>query len=661
MTVTHRKRQYQPEEIQTVSEPGLQIECDSCACDLTHSIRIKCADPACESGDGVDICPACFCAGKEFGNHKRGHAYRVVELHSYPIFVDDWGADEELLLLEGITLQGLGNWQAISEHVGTRTKEEVEQHYYSVYVESPNWPLPRMDVDFDIDPAEFQERKRRRISSMTTNAPPPHKVAPVSAPGVHEVATFLPGRLEFEHELDNEAEDIVKDLEFGICLEWGGDQIPEDENDVDVKARIRWEEEMKAKDVYPGKRLPNGLVNGMANGYHSNGDTPRRDTSSKPDDEKKSDDAEDGDEQTQPPPIETKESLTFKLTLLESYYQRVDKRLEAKSIMFDRGLLNYKQMQAADKKRSKEEKDILHRLRPFARLQTAEDFEQFQADILYEHMLRKRIKELQLYRTLGLRTPADIEKYEADFQKRAAVKNQYAQRDYFPERRLGGGRASSADPRRVAGEGDDREGTPKPSISGTGPPSRKMPAPLNLANSPSLHLLTPEEQTLCSALRIMPKPYLVIKETLVREYARRGGKLRRREARELVKLDVNKVSRVWDFLVQAGYLQLGSAVMVATAAAAAGGGPGAGAQNQGQAGAAAGAGVGAGAAGSSGDVSRLSATPSLSTSPSKDSQARVSPRPPPFTTVPLGSASSSQATLPTLGTSGGSWPGSGPS
>lgn len=33
-------------------------------------------------------------------------------------------------------------------------------------------------------------------------------------------------------------------------------------------------------------------------------------------------------------------------------------------------------------------------------------------------MLRKRIKELQLYRNLGLRTPADIEKYEADFQKR---------------------------------------------------------------------------------------------------------------------------------------------------------------------------------------------------------------------------------------------------
>ncbi|EIW62794.1 chromatin-binding transcription regulator ADA2 [Trametes versicolor FP-101664 SS1] len=636
MTVTHRKRAYQPEEIQTVNEPGLQIECDSCACDLTHSIRIKCADPVCEVGDGVDICPACFCDGKEFNVHKRDHAYRVVELHSYPIFVEDWGADEELLLLEGITMQGLGNWQAISEHVGTRTKEEVEKHYRTVYIDSPNWPLPRMDADFEVDPAEFQERKRRRISSMTTTNPPPPKAAPVSAPGVHEVATFLPGRLEFEHELDNEAEDMVKDLEFGVCLEWGGDEIPEDESDQDVKARARLEEELKirGKESSPGKWQPNGLMNGLVNGYYSNGDTPRRGTSSKPDDDKQGSDAngDDADEQTQPPPFETPESLEFKLSLLESYYQRVDKRQEAKSIMFDRGLLNYKQMQAADKKRPKEEKDILHRLRPFARLQTAEDFEEFQADILYEHILRKRIQELQHYRRMGLRTAADIDKYEADVAKRASVKANLS-RDYYVDRRLAGARASSGpDPRRGSIDGDEREATPKPggsSVSGTGPPVRKMPAPLNLANSPALHLLTPEEQTLCSQLRILPKPYLVIKETLVREYARRGGKLRRREARDLVKIDVNKTSRVWDFLVQAGFMRLGNTDVVASAGA-------------GQAGGSA-----------SGEGGRPSATPGLSASPSKESTVR-SPRPPPFTTVPLasaGSASNAQYSQPSA-----SWP-----
>jgi len=93
-----------------LNEPGVQYECDACACDLTHSVRIKCADPLCSLGEGVDLCPACFCAGKEFGKHLRSHAYRVIvclfiwdlifvphrlqEVNSYPIFTEDWGGDE---------------------------------------------------------------------------------------------------------------------------------------------------------------------------------------------------------------------------------------------------------------------------------------------------------------------------------------------------------------------------------------------------------------------------------------------------------------------------------------------------------------------------------------------------------------------------------------
>ncbi|KAJ3557886.1 hypothetical protein NM688_g1229 [Phlebia brevispora] len=627
MTVTHRKRQHQPEEIQTVNEPGLQIQCDSCNCDLTHSIRIKCADPLCEPGDGVDICPSCFCAGKEFAKHKRNHAYRVVELHSYPIFAEDWGADEELLLIEGVSLQGLGNWQAIAEHVGTRTKEEVEKHYKSVYIDSPDWPLPRMNLNFDVDPEEFQERKRRRILSMNTNPPPGPKVAPTSAPGVHEIATFLPGRLEFEHELDNEAEDLIKDLEFGVCLEWGGDQIPEDENDVDVKARARLKEELKMRDsMPPGKRLPNGLTNGIMNGFSNGGTpTPKPEGGSSQGDEKQ--DGDDGDEEpTQPPPIESKDSLDFKLSLLEMYKFRVEKRHENKAIMFDRGLLSYKQMQANEKKRPKEEKDIVHRLRPFSRLQTAQDYEDFVTDTLWEAVLRKRVQELQHARRMGLVNPADIEKYEVDAAKRAQVKGSYV-RDYYAVERLraGSGRGSLGPDSRRESEGPrshDREGTPKTGSASQGvkmgPPGRKMPAPLDLANSPSLHLLSPEEQTLCSQLRILPKPYLVIKETLIREYARRGGKLRRRESRDLVKIDVNKTSRIWDFLVQAGFMKVGNTAETHLLNGAL-------------------------------DSNRVSATPSLSASPSKDSHLQLTPKPS-FATVPASSTgfptpSSSHSTL----------------
>ncbi|KAF8893447.1 hypothetical protein BD779DRAFT_1506308 [Infundibulicybe gibba] len=545
MTVTQRRPQAVPDEIQTVNEPGVQYQCDSCACDLTHTIRVKCADPVCEPDDGVDICPPCFCAGKEFGKHKRGHPYRIIEINSYPIFSEDWGADEELLLITGITSHGIGNWKKIAEHIGTRTKDEVEQHYNTIYVDSPHWPLPG---------------------------------PPTSAPGVHEIATFLPGRLEFEHELDNDAEDLVKDLEFGVCLEFGGDEMIEDENDLDVRARVKWEEERRAGiPQIRGKTLPaskaNGLTNGI-NGHHSRTaslDTPKRPSRPKSEDVSMTNGNSSADEDaveeiSQPPPIETDDSLAFKLTLMEMYSQRVERRLESKAIMFERGLLEYKKMQAAEKKRPKEERDFLHRLRPFARLQTAEDYESFATDMLYEALLRKRIQELQAYRKLGLTTAADIEKYDLDLVKRTQAKAVPSRDFHNSERlqvRIGSRQSSGPDPRRGShvpeSEGrksHERETTPRPLTTGTGPPVRRPPAPLNLANSPSLHLLTAAEQTLCSQLRILPKPYLVIKETLVREYARRGGKLRRREARDLVKIDVNKTSRVWDFLVQAGFLKI---------------------------------------------------------------------------------------------------------
>ncbi|KAF5338505.1 hypothetical protein D9611_013239 [Ephemerocybe angulata] len=540
MTVTQRKPQQLPEEVQILNEPEINITCDSCKRDLTHTVRIKCADPVCcKTDEPVDICPGCFCAGKEFGNHKRWHSYRVIEMNSYPIFTEDWGADEELLLITGIQTYGIGNWKKIAEHIGTRTKEEVAEHYDTVYVKSPDWPLPRMDLRFDVDPEEFQERKRRRITAMNEVSRPLPGPAPTSAPAVHEISTFLPGRLEFEQEIDNEAENLVKDLEFGVVLQYGGDQIPEDENDPDVRARQKWEEDKLLGLHHTDESVPPSS-NGGINGHHMNGIVKKE--TPKTEDVVMANGDEESDEPTQPIPFETQESLNFKLTLLEMYFQRLEKRLESKALMFDRGLLEYKKIQANEKKRPKEEREFLHRLRPFSRLQTAADYEAFSTDMLYEAILRKRIQELQQYRRLGLCNSSDIDKYEIDLAKRTQMK------------------ASVGFDRRHLDDKKSREPTPRLPASGSGPPARKAPAPLNLANSPCLHLLSGPEIDLCSMNRIQPKAYLVVKEILVREYARRGGKLRRREARDLVKLDVNKTAKVWDLLVGEGYLKIPSEV-----------------------------------------------------------------------------------------------------
>lgn len=58
-----------------VTEPGISYECDSCDSDITHTIRIKCAAHGCEE---IDLCVSCFTAGKEVGEHKAWHDYRVV-------------------------------------------------------------------------------------------------------------------------------------------------------------------------------------------------------------------------------------------------------------------------------------------------------------------------------------------------------------------------------------------------------------------------------------------------------------------------------------------------------------------------------------------------------------------------------------------------------
>lgn len=269
-----------------------------------------------------------------------------------------------------------------------------------------------MDLEFDIQPEVFHERKRRRITAMNDQEPPAPKPPPTSLPGVHEIATFLPGRLEFEHEVDNEAEDLVKDLEFGIVSDYGGDQIVEDENDPDVRARTKWEEEKRLgfAPSHPTFTPPIATAgkgpppNGMTNGYHHNGDIKKV----KSEDISMASATGSGDEEvveepTQPQPFETQDSIAFKLTLLEMYFQRVDKRLETKAVIFERGLLEYKkvysignqramhnltifQMQAAEKKRPREEREFLHRLRPFARLQTATDYEAFSTDMLCMHI-----------------------------------------------------------------------------------------------------------------------------------------------------------------------------------------------------------------------------------------------------------------------------------
>lgn len=130
----------------------------------------------------------------------------------------------------------------------------------------------------------------------------------------------MPGRLEFEHEYENEAEVLIKDMEFGKVYHFGGEDQPEAPPPV-------------AGDLAPpSEQLGSGAP---AEGGAGEGGAAAAEAAAAGEEEKPLPDGEkEGDE----PEAE----LDLKLAILEMFNERYDKRMAAKELIFDRGLINYK-------------------------------------------------------------------------------------------------------------------------------------------------------------------------------------------------------------------------------------------------------------------------------------------------------------------------------
>ena len=85
--------------------------CSYCKKDTTGILHLICASVECkhEALDGNNVipdssfqlCGDCFSAGVNYFPHQNHHPYRVVDCLDVPIFVPDWNASDELMLLEG--------------------------------------------------------------------------------------------------------------------------------------------------------------------------------------------------------------------------------------------------------------------------------------------------------------------------------------------------------------------------------------------------------------------------------------------------------------------------------------------------------------------------------------------------------------------------------
>ena len=470
----------------------------------------------------------CFANGEASGAHKPdSHPYRVIEQNSFPIFDRDWGADEELLLLEGAEIYGLGSWADIADHIGGfRAKDEVRDHYLSTFVDSPRFPLPKRCSPHDTELADevtredFQARKKRRIeerkeAQRAAPAMQPKTKPTASVPSCHEIQGYMPGRLEFETEYANEAEEAVQLMQFD-----------------------------------PG-----------------DGVNPRTG--------------------------ELEPEMELKLTVMEIYNARLTQRSERKRTIFEHGLLDYRENIKNEKRRTKEEKELVGRTKPLARVTGRADYEGFAAGLVDELNLRQAIAQLQEWRAVRIGDLKSGERYEAEKAARAqrAVPMGSMDRERLASSQRKGAAAapepvggasllvapelpirSAASPNGTAGGGPNGEvkteemnGTngDAGSIVVTGPTrQRAQPAtlsgvtPMTLAqdDAPDLHLLTPEEARLCEVVRLQPKPYLMIKEQILKEAMKGNGTLKKKQAREICRLDSQKGGRIFDFFINSGWV-----------------------------------------------------------------------------------------------------------
>jgi len=86
---------------------------------------------------------------------------------------------------------------------------------------------------------------------------------------------------------------------------------------------------------------------------------------------------------------------------------------------------------------------------------------------------------------------------------------------------------------------------------------RKQPPPLDVMALPGYEKLTPAESELCSTLRLAPLQFLEFRDILVTE-SRRNSSLKLAQARTLIKIDVNKTRKLYDFLLNEGYFTQGN-------------------------------------------------------------------------------------------------------
>ncbi|KAL6992912.1 hypothetical protein U1Q18_011030 [Sarracenia purpurea var. burkii] len=471
-----------------------------------------------------DLCIECFSVGAEVTPHKSNHPYRVMDNLSFPLICPDWNADEEILLLEGIEMYGMGNWAEIAEHVGTKSKEKCIQHYNDVYMNSPFFPLPDM--------THVVGKNRKELLAMAKGHGEDRKgVSSIGELTLKEESVFTPSRIKVEDSHKNSSSSRLLSMNAGsTALKNSSNMSPVKNSPNSIKI-----EDPLSERNFGGKKPKPSKDNGPSliklSGYN-----PKRQEF----DPEYDNDAEQLLAEMEFKETDTEEERELKLRVIRIYSKRLDERKRRKDFILERNLLHPNPF---EEDLTAEEKEICRHYDIFMRFHSKEEHEELLKTVVQEHRLKKRIQELKEARSAGCRSSEEARRYfeqkrkrDAEERSRNAKESTYA----GPSTHSGVNVVTSYE---SVGK-DSNLRTNSSSLGG-----------LDFTAFPGVDLLSESEKQLCQEINLSPPAYLKMQEIMSIQIIS-GGITKKSEAYSLFsRIDPIKVDRVYDMLVKKGLAQ----------------------------------------------------------------------------------------------------------
>ena len=330
------------------------IKCKICQKYITNNIKFYC-----NTCSNFIFCIKCFI----FSDHPKNHDYHLIDNLNFPLYTEDWSANEEHKLISNISKCGLNNWEEICKLMNNKGQVECESHYYSFYNINKENPCP------DENEIILDDKKNKKYNQILINKNKNNEMI--------KFYSSNPGKLNVENEKENIN---IKRNSRSLC----------------VRKNNRGGGTESISEILGVRKIRKEFDNEFLN-----------------DSEIELSHLEFNEDMNK----ENEKDLNLKFDILKDYNLILNERDKRKNFIFEKGLLDLRRQNRIESKLSKEEYDLLLFMRPFYRFyENSEFFEQFES-VIIEQQLKLMLKTLNKLENEKnskggkISTLEDIEKY----------------------------------------------------------------------------------------------------------------------------------------------------------------------------------------------------------------------------------------------------------